>query len=132
MLTHGLATEPLRIEVDGRVLRVEKQTHGIAWLTFAELCVRPLGAADYLELCRFCHTILLQGIPKLTREERNEAKRFVTLIDALYDHRVKLIATAETAPEGIYEQGDGSFEFARTVSRLMEMQSEAYLAAEKI
>ncbi len=131
-LTHGLANEPLRIEVDGRILRVDKHTHGVAWLTFAELCVRPLGAADYLELCSYCHTILLQGIPRLTREERNEAKRFVTLIDALYDHRIKLIATAETAPDGIYEAGDGTFEFARTVSRLMEMQSESYLAAGKV
>lgn len=131
-LTHGLANEPLRIEVDGRVLRVDKHTHGIAWLTFAELCARPLGASDYLELCTYCHTILLQGIPKLTREERNEAKRFVTLIDTLYDRRMKLIATAETAPDGIYEAGDGTFEFARTVSRLIEMQSESYLAAERI
>lgn len=131
-LTHGLPNEPLNIEVDGRILKVQKHTHGVAWLTFAELCMRPLGAGDYLELCSYCHTILLQGIPKLTREERNEAKRFVTLIDTLYDHRVKLIATAETAPEGIYEAGDGTFEFARTVSRLMEMQSEAYLAAPKI
>lgn len=131
-LTHGLPNEPLKIEVDGRILRVDKHTHGIAWLTFAELCMRPLGAGDYLELCSYCHTVLLQGIPKLTREDRNEAKRFVTLIDALYDHRVKLIATAETAPDGIYEAGDGTFEFTRTVSRLIEMQSESYLAAAKI
>ncbi len=131
-LTHGLQSEPLRIEVDGRILRVDKHTHGVAWLTFAELCMRPLGSGDYLELCNYCHTLLLQGIPQLTREDRNEAKRFVTLIDALYDHRVKLIATAETAPDGIYAHGDGSFEFARTVSRLIEMQSEAYLALAKI
>lgn len=131
-LTHGLANEPLRIEVDGRILRLDKHTHGIAWLTFAELCNRPLGAGDYLAICKECHTVLLQGIPALKPEDRNEAKRFVTLIDALYDHRVKLIATAETAPEGIYAHGDGTFEFHRTVSRLMEMQSEAYLALAKI
>lgn len=131
-LTHGAANDPLRIEVDGRTLRVDKHANGVAWLTFAELCMRPLGAGDYLELCQYCHTILLQGIPSLTREERNEAKRFVTLIDALYDHRVKLIATAETPPDGIYQQGDGTFEFARTVSRLVEMQSEAYLALPRI
>ncbi len=131
-LTQGYPNEPLRIEVDGRTLRVDKYAHGVAWLTFAELCMRPLGSGDYLELCSYCHTLILQGIPRLTREERNEAKRFVTLIDALYDHRVKLIATAETAPDGIYEQGDGTFEFARTVSRLIEMQSEAYLALPKI
>jgi cell division protein ZapE len=131
-LTQGQPNEPIRIEVDGRTLRLDKHSHGVAWLTFAELCMRPLGAADYLELCRYCHTILLQGIPKLSREDRNEAKRFVTLIDALYDHRVKLIITAETAPEGIYAHGDGTFEFARTVSRLMEMQSEKYLRLGKV
>lgn len=127
-LTGGECSEPLRIDVQGRVLRVDKHCKGIAWLTFDELCVRPLGANDYLELARFCHTVLLQGIPALSPEYRNEAKRFVTLIDALYDHRVKLIATAATAPQEIYPSGDGNFEFHRTVSRLMEMQSETYLA----
>lgn len=127
-LTDGAPNEPLKLEVQGRVLRLDKQAHGVAWLTFGELCVRPLGANDYLTLAKVCHTVLLQGIPALTREERNEAKRFVTLIDTLYDQRVKLIATAATAPEDIYPQGDGTFEFARTVSRLHEMQSEQYLA----
>ncbi len=127
-LTDGAASEPLRIDVQGRVLRLDKHCKGIAWLTFEELCVRPLGASDYLELSKMCHTLLLQGIPALSPEYRNEAKRFVTLIDALYDHRVKLIATAATAPQDIYPAGDGNFEFHRTVSRLMEMQSEAYLA----
>lgn len=127
-LVHGASNEPLRIEVQGRVLRVDKHANGIAWLTFGELCMRPLGANDYLALAKICHTILLQGIPAMTREERNEARRFVTLIDALYDHRVKLIATAEVAPDDLYPQGDGSFEFARTASRLHEMQSEQYLA----
>ena len=126
-LTAGAASEPMRIEIDGRTLRVDKQVSGIAWFTFAELCMRPLGASDYLTLAKLFHTIILQGIPRLTREERNEAKRFVTLIDTLYDCRVKLIATAETAPEEIYAEGDGTFEFSRTVSRLHEMQSETYL-----
>ncbi len=127
-LTGGAPSQKLKLEVQGRTLVVEKQAHGVAWLTFGELCVRPLGAADYLTLAKVFHTILLQGIPALTPESRNEAKRFVTLIDALYDHRVKLIATAETAPDDIYPKGDGTFEFARTVSRLVEMQSEQYLA----
>ena len=126
MLTNHASSEPITIEVQGRSLRVDKHYRGIAWLTFGELCVRPLGAADYLALARVCHTLLLQGIPALTPESRNEARRFVTLIDALYDHRVKLIATAATAPDAIYAQGDGTFEFARTVSRLIEMQSEPY------
>lgn len=127
MLTGKAPSEPLRLENDGRILRVDKQAHGVAWFTFGELCLRPLGASDYLMIARLFHTVLLQGIPKLAAEDRNEAKRFVTLIDALYDHRVKLIATAATAPEGIYEHGDGTFEFHRTVSRLHEMQSETYL-----
>lgn len=127
-LTHGAPTEPLRLEVQGRTLRVDKQAHGIAWLTFDELCVRPLGANDYLALATVCHTLLLQGIPAMGKEERNEAKRFVTLIDTLYDQRVKLLATAAVAPDALYPSGDGSFEFARTASRLHEMQSEQYLA----
>ena len=127
-LTHGAASHPLHIEVQGRTLRVDKHYHGTAWLTFDELCMRPLGANDYIELAKLCHTLLLQGIPALTRDYRNEARRFVTLIDALYEARVKLIATAETPPEGIYPAGDGNFEFHRTVSRLVEMQSESYLA----
>lgn len=127
-LTHGAPNEPLKIEVQGRILRVDKHAQGIAWLTFGELCMRPLGANDYLSLAKVCHTLLLQGIPAMTREERNEAKRFVTLIDALYDHRVKLIATAAVAPDDLYPSGDGSFEFHRTASRLHEMQSEQYLA----
>lgn len=126
-LTHGAASVPLRLEVQGRTLRVDKHYHGIAWLTFGELCVRPLGANDYLMLAKVCHTLLLQGIPAMNPDLRNEAKRFVTLIDTLYDHRVKLIATAEVAPDALYPTGDGSFEFARTASRLHEMQSEAYM-----
>jgi cell division protein ZapE len=127
-LTRGAVSEPLELQIQGRMLIIEKHCQGTAWLTFGELCVRPLGANDYLELARVCHTLLLQGIATLTPEHRNEAKRFVTLIDTLYDHRVKLIATAATPPEGIYPAGDGTFEFARTVSRLIEMQSESYLA----
>ena len=127
-LTNNAASEPMELQIQGRMLLIEKHYHGTCWLTFGELCVRPLGANDYIELARICHTLLLQGIPALSPEHRNEAKRFVTLIDALYDHRVKLIASAATSPEGIYPTGDGSFEFARTVSRLIEMQSEHYLA----
>ncbi len=125
-LTGNAASNPLRIEIQGRVLRVDKHYRGIAWFTFGELCMRPLGANDYLTLAKLCHTILLQGIPQMGPDLRNEAKRFVTLIDTLYDQRVKLIATAATPPDAIYPAGDGSFEFHRTASRLYEMQSEAY------
>ena len=118
----------LDIEVQGRVLRIDKHHSGIAWLTFDELCARPLGANDYLELATLCHTLLLQNIPAMRLEDRNEAKRFVTLIDALYEHKVKLLATAAAPPDALYPSGDGSFEFQRTASRLHEMQSERYLA----
>lgn len=79
-----------------------------------------------------CCTLIIQGIPALAPRQRNEAKRFVTLIDALYDHRIKCIFTAETPPEGIYNHGDGTFEFARTVSRLIEMQSANYLTHQRL
>ena len=102
---------------------------------FAELCERPLGAADYLEIANQFHTVILDRIPRLGPEKRNEAKRFVTLIDALYEHidalyehKVKLIASAEAPPEALCDSGDGAFEFRRTASRLLEMQSEAYFA----
>lgn len=130
-LTHNATSVPLGLEVQGRILRIDKHVNGIAWLTFAELCMRPLGASDYLEITRVIHTLILQGIPALSPEQRNEAKRFVTLIDTLYDHKIKCIFSAETPPEGIYAHGYGSFEFARTVSRLHEMQSTKYLAGAK-
>jgi cell division protein ZapE len=132
MLTHHAASSPIELHIQGRTLLIEKHHQGIAWLTFGELCVRPLGPNDYLVLAKQMHTLLLQGIPALTPEHRNEAKRFVTLIDTLYDHRVKLIATAATAPDDIYPKGDGNFEFHRTASRLHEMQSETYWAAPKL
>lgn len=131
MLVGDTPVEPLEIEVNGRKLCIEKHVNGVAWLTFNELCRRPLGASDYLEISQVLHTVLLQGIPALSREERNEARRFIMLVDALYDHRIKCVFTAQTAPEGIYADGDGNFEFARTASRLTEMQSANYLAQTK-
>jgi cell division protein ZapE len=92
------------------------------------LCGEARGAADYLAIARHFHTVILVGIPKLGPENRNEAARFVSLIDALYEHKVKLLAAADAPPEQLYTTGDGAFEFERTASRLMEMRSEAYLA----
>jgi cell division protein ZapE len=92
------------------------------------LCKEARGASDYLSIARNYHTVFVVGIPKLGAENRNEAARFVTLIDALYEHKVKLIATADAEPPELYEEGDGRFEFDRTISRLMEMQSREYLA----
>lgn len=128
-LTNGARPIPRALEVFGRKLIISKTHNDIAWSSFADLCERPLGAADYIQIAREFGTLLLEGIPQMGREQRNEAKRFVTLIDELYEHKVKLIATAAAAPDKLYIEGDGSFEFGRTVSRLMEMQSEQYLIA---
>ena len=112
----------------GRELHVPKCLKGVAVFSFKRLCGEARGAADYLAIARRFHTIILVGIPRLGPENRNEAARFVTLIDALYEHRVKLLAAADAEPQHLYEAGDGRFEFDRTVSRLMEMQSDEYLA----
>jgi cell division protein ZapE len=111
----------------GRMLHVPKSLKGVAVFSFKRLCGEARGAADYLAVARRFHTVILVGIPVLTREMRNEAARFVTLIDALYEHRVKLLAAADAEPAGLYPSGDGRFEFDRTVSRLEEMQSADYL-----
>lgn len=117
------------VEVQGgRTIHAPKCLKGVAVFSFKRLCGEARGAADYLAIARRFHTIILVGIPKLGPENRNEAARFVTLIDALYEHRVKLLAAADADPEHLYEAGDGRFEFDRTVSRLMEMRSDEYLA----
>jgi cell division protein ZapE len=113
----------------GRILHVPKSLKGVAVFSFKRLCGEPRGAPDYLAIARRFHTVLIVGIPVLGPEKRNEAARFVTLIDALYEHKVKLLAAADAEPAALYPEGDGAFEFQRTVSRLIEMQSRDYLAA---
>ncbi len=113
---------------DGRTLTVPKSLKGVGVFSFKRLCAEARGAADYLTIARHYHSVIIVGIPKLGPDKRNEAARFVTLIDALYEHKVKLIAAADAEPSALYTHGDGRFEFERTVSRLMEMQSQAYLA----
>lgn len=113
----------------GRLLHVPKSLKGVAVFSFKKLCGEARGAPDYLAIARNYHAIILVGIKRMGPDMRNEAARFVTLIDALYEHRVKLFVTAETSPEDLYEAGDGRFEFDRTISRLMEMQSKDYMAA---
>ncbi|MFL6859864.1 MAG: cell division protein ZapE, partial [Sphingomicrobium sp.] len=100
----------------GRTIHVPKSLKGVAVFSFKRLCGEPRGAADYLAIARRFHTLIIVGIPVMGVEMRNEAARFVTLIDALYEHRVKLLAAADAEPAGLYQQGDGSFEFQRTVS----------------
>jgi len=116
------------IVVQGRALHVPKTLKGVAVFSFKRLCAEARGSADYLAIARRYHTVILVGIPVLGPENRNEAARFVSLIDALYEHKVKLLAAADAEPDQLYPRGDGRFEFQRTVSRLEEMRSEEYLA----
>jgi cell division protein ZapE len=112
----------------GRTLHVPKCLKGVGVFSFKKLCAENRGAADYLAIAQAFHTVILVGIPKMGPENRNEAIRFTKLIDALYEHRVKLFTTAAAVPEELYQSGDGAFEFERTVSRLNEMQSAEYMA----
>ncbi|KQN80749.1 ATPase [Sphingomonas sp. Leaf67] len=116
------------LDIGGRTLHVPKALKGVAVFSFSRLCREARGAPDYLEIARTFHTVILVGIPVLGPDNRNEAARFVTLIDALYEYRVKLLAAADAQPGDLYPRGDGRFEFDRTISRLEEMRSEEYLA----
>ena len=123
------------VELDvggGRMLHVPKSLKGVAVFSFKRLCTEARGAPDYLAIARKYHTVILVAIPQLGPERRNETMRFITLIDALYEHKVKLIVTAAAAPGALYDTSgggddEGRFAFDRTVSRLMEMQSQDYL-----
>lgn len=131
-LTQNAERHETVLDVQGRKLPVHESSGSVAMFTFHELCEQPLGAADYMAIAKRFSIVLISGIPRLSAEKRNEARRFVTLIDALYDWRVKLLCTAEVAPDQLYPEGDGTFEFRRTASRLAEMQSESYLASEHL
>jgi cell division protein ZapE len=114
---------PLHLPVNGREIVLDEVLNGVARASFWDLCARPLGPADYLAIAAAVRVLILQDIPRLSSANYNEAKRFVTLIDALYEARVRLIASAADIPERLYLEGTGSFEFERTASRLREMQS---------
>ncbi|MEZ5987212.1 MAG: cell division protein ZapE [Hyphomonas sp.] len=131
-LTSGAHAQHVTLTVKGRKLEVSREAAGVAWFSFDELCARPLYSRDYLTIAANFHTIILRGIPQLGPDKRNEAARFVALIDALYEAKIKLIASAAAEPEILYPEGDGAFEFERTVSRLHEMRSTDYLAEEKV
>ncbi len=128
-LTHHARPVEQTIVVQGRELRFPHTCRDILRTSFNSLCAQALGASDYLEVVSVFRTILLEDIPILSPEKRNEAKRFVTLIDVMYEQHTTLICTADAPPEGLYPAGDGHFEFERTVSRLVEMQTKAYLEA---
>jgi cell division protein ZapE len=129
-LTDSAPPAPLTLSFQGRQLVVAKAAKGVACFRFAELCSEALGPADFLAIARRFHTVILDGVPRLSGEQRNEARRFITLIDELYEHRCKLVIAADDVPDRLYPEGDGAFDFRRAASRLMEMQSPGYLALE--
>jgi cell division protein ZapE len=123
------AGSPHELMVKGHAVKVPQAAMGVARFSFADLCGQPLGAGDYLRIAREFHTIFLDHIPMLAYDRRNEAKRFIILIDALYDQAVKLLASAQAQPDALYRADEGfeAQEFKRTASRLIEMRSQAYL-----
>ncbi len=129
-LTGGAVPQPLTMTVKGHALRVAASAPGVARFAFADLCGQPLGASDYIALARTYHTLILDSVPVMEMAQRNEAKRFITLIDVLYEHNVKLIVSAAAEVHDLYRADEGreAFEFDRTVSRLIEMRSGSYLA----
>lgn len=134
-LTDAAAGAPETVAVKSRTLTVPRAAKGVAWFAFADLCAAPLGhvplgAADFLAIARRYGTVILSGVPRMDPDRRDEAQRFATLVDALYENGVHLVCSAEVAPQGLYREGDGAIDFQRTASRLMEMQSASYLAGE--
>jgi len=129
-MTGNALCEPRDISIKGRILHVPCSAHGVARFSFADICEQPLAASDYLRLAHDYHTIMIDRIPVMDYAERNAAKRFITLIDTLYDNAVKLMASAEADPLSLYlaTEGQEANEFKRTSSRLIEMSSESYLA----
>jgi cell division protein ZapE len=121
-LTGAAAGTALTLPVNGREVTVPRYANGVGRATFWELCARPLGPADFLAIAAALRVLILEEIPQLSSSNFNEAKRFVTLIDALYEAKVRLICSAADEPERLYIEGEGSFEFERTASRLREMQ----------
>ncbi|MES1203009.1 MAG: cell division protein ZapE [Pseudomonadota bacterium] len=128
-LTHGAKPKATSFEVQGRRLEAPRAAAGCARFTFAELCERPLGPADYLELAHRFDTIMIDDIPLLTPDRQEAAARLRILVDALYEAKTKLVCSAAAEPSALYAAGVQSFEFERTASRLMEMRSKDYLAA---
>jgi len=129
-MTGNAPCRPRDLSIKGRVLRVPCSAHGVARFSFPDICEKPLAASDYLRLARDYHTIIIDRIPVMGHAERNAAKRFIALIDTLYDNAVKLMASAEAGPVSLYlaTEGNEASEFKRTSSRLIEMSSESYLA----
>jgi cell division protein ZapE len=126
-LTGGAAAQSVSLALQGRALAVPRAAKGVAWFDFAELCGAALGPADYLALCRNFRSFVVAGIPRMGPDQRNEARRLNIFIDTLYEAHGNLIASADAQPQELYPSGDGAFDFERTVSRLIEMQSDDYI-----
>ena len=128
-LTGGDAGTPQTLVVKGREIVAPRAALGVAWFSFDALCARALGAEDYAAIAARFHTVIVEGIPRLDADRRDEAKRLLNLIDTLYERKVTLIASADAPPDALYTEGVGAQAFRRAASRLIEMQGEAYLAA---
>lgn len=126
-LSNGSPYEERVLFIKGRELKIKKQALGCVRFDFNDLCAKPLGAEDFLSIAKEFDIIFIENIPKIAREKRNEAKRFISLIDALYDNHKKVFITADGEPEELYTAGDSKFEFQRCISRLHEMRSKEYL-----
>jgi cell division protein ZapE len=124
--------KPCTLRVLGRAVELPEEARGVVRADFDALCGRPLGPADYLALATHCHTLVLDAVPRLGPENFDRARRFITLVDALYEHRCKLVASAAAPPDSLYEQGENAAMFERTASRLMEMQSQDYLGLQHL
>ena len=130
-LTDNASAASKTLLVQGRFVIVPRAAKNVAWFHFDDLCVQPHGPADYLALCETFHTFIVEGIPRLGPEQRDAAKRFNIFIDTLYEAHGNLICSAEAPPQELYIEGDGSFEFQRTISRLQEMQSDDYITGRR-
>lgn len=120
------------LDVDGRIIPYRKRAGGLVWFDFRVLCGGPRSYADYVDLARRFHTVMLSGVPRLSAKQSDAARRFTWLVDVFYDDRVNLVVAAEAEPEQLFPEGEHSAEFQRTVSRLHEMQSVQYLQAERV
>ena len=122
---HGLRSHAL--EVNGRELQIRRCAKGIAWFDFVDICDGPRSQADYIEIARWYPTVIISGVPELDATSEDQARRFIALVDEFYDRHVKLIVSADRGVEGLYTGKRLQFEFERTTSRLLEMQSSEYL-----
>jgi cell division protein ZapE len=131
-LAAGADGEPRVLRTQGRDVEIPRAAPGVAMAHYLDWCAKPMGAADFLCIAENFHTVIMADIPRMGPDSQDKAARFVTMIDEFYEKKVKFICSAATAPGGLYVDGDGAFEFQRTVSRLMEMQSPEYLNLDHI